>query len=180
MTDTGNEDTLDIPAFLKRTAGKAAATVQSEGQMTEEIDTTADAPAPAKAKAPRKATAKPNGGAKPAKAKAAAPKAAKPASKPAKAKAKAAKTAKAPAKAKAKASKVERDAYGFKVGTLKAQAAAMYASKKGATLGEVKAKLDSVQLNLLTKLEAEGFKVSKVKEDGPGNRKVTRYFLRAK
>ncbi len=76
--------------------------------------------------------------------------------------------------------KLGLDPYGFRKGTLKSQAAAMYASKKGATMLEVKNKLDSTQLNLLTDLEKKGFKVTKLKEAGPGTREVTRYFLRAK
>lgn len=172
-TNPDVDEALGIPEFLKRAEPKAAAPVQSEVVKMSDVDADPVEQAPTKARKPRKAAAKANGASKPAKVVKAAPKATKAASKPAKVKAK--------AKAKAKApSKVQRDAYGFKVGTIKAQAAAMYASKKGATLGEVKDKLDSVQLNLLTKLESEGFKVSKVKEDGPGSRQVTRYFLRAK
>jgi hypothetical protein len=135
--------------------------------MSEVIEQVPVTPKPRK---PRKVISKGNGASKPAKAIKAAPKAKKAASKPAKGK----------AKAKKAASTAAVDQFGFRVGSLKAQAAAMYASKRGATLEEVKAKLKSVQLNLLTKLEGEGYKVSKVKEDGPGARQVTRYFLRAK
>lgn len=125
------------------------------------------------AKAPRrKAPSKPAGAAKPKKATKAAPKAKKAASKP----------AKAPAKARAKArvsNTANLDDFGYRKGSLKSQAAAMYASKKGATMAEVYAKLESNQLNLLTDLEGKGHKVKRVKEDGDGPRQVTRYFLSA-
>jgi len=168
MNLSGDGDDLGIPAFLKRTAPKEAEPVKSEVVMTDEaVETETPAPAPK----PRKATVKANGAAKPAKQAKAAPAKVKAASKPAKAKAKA-KVARAAPK--------NVDAFGFRQGSIKSQAAAMYAGKKGATLGEVKEKLDSVQLNLLTKLEADGFKVKKVKEAGDGKRQVTRYFLSAK
>lgn len=170
------DDDLGIPDFLKRAETKAAAPVQSEvSQMTEAVETEVEAPKARKPRkaTPKKATGKGNGASKPAKAAKAAPAKVKAASKAAKGKAKV--KAKAP-----RAQNVPVDQFGFRVGSIKSQAAAMYASKRGATLAEVKTKLDSVQLNLLTKLETEGFKVSKVKEDGPGARQVTRYFLRAK
>lgn len=173
MNTEMNGDDLDIPEFLKRQADKAAI-VQSEVHMSDESNVEAGDPAPVVASAkPRKVKAKANGASKPAKVAKAAPAKVKATSKPTKAKAKA--KAKAP-----KASKVALDDFGFRVGSIKSQAAAMYASKKGATLAEVKAKLDSVQLNLLTTLEGEGYKVKKVKEEGPGARKITRYFLQAK
>jgi len=152
----GDDETV-IPDFLKR----------SEAQMTDTpVESVVETP---KIKKPRKAISKGNGAAKPFKAAKAAPVKAKAASKPAKGKAVAAKP------------RGKRDAWGFMANSLKSQAAAMYASKKGATLDEVKAKLKSLQLNLLTKLEGEGFKVRKVKEEGPtGKRQVTRYFLSAK
>jgi hypothetical protein len=163
MDTDGNGDALDIPPFLKR-ADKAPAPVVSEVTMSNVESTEAEAP---KTRKPRKATAKPNGAAKAQAKVKAAPKAAK--------------AAKAAPKAKAKAkAATPTDDYGYREGSLKSQAAAMYGSKKGATLEEVKAKLKSVQLNLLTDLEAKGFKVSKVKEDGPGKRQVTRYHLRSK
>jgi len=158
---------LDIPEFLKRAIGKANAQSESEAQMS---DMTVDTPDPDEAPAkPRKPRSKANGAVKPAvKAKPAKVKA-KPASKPAK------------AKAKAKAAStglVDRDKYGFSLGTLKSKAAAMYASKSGATLKEVSDKLGSVQLNLLKGCVAKGFKVIRKKEEGSGSRKVTRYFLK--
>lgn len=159
-------DDLDIPDFLKR-ADKAAS-VKSEVVMTE-VDVGAPDTDTPKPRPKRKASGKANGASKPPKAKVAAPKAKKAAAKAPKAKAKAPK--KAPAAV---------DAFGFREGTLKSQAAAMYASKKGATLAEVKDKVGSIQLNLLKALQSEGYKVSKVKEDGEGSRQVTRYFLRSK
>jgi hypothetical protein len=92
-----------------------------------------------------------------------------------------AKAAKAPDKAKAakpKASKVDKDQFGFRKGSAKSEAAALYARKSGATLGEVKEKLGSVQLNVLVALEAEGRTVDKVKEARKGQRPATRYFLK--
>lgn len=99
------------------------------------------------------------------------------------AKGKAPKKAEAPKakpKAKAKESEVKRDIYGYKEGSLKSKAAAMYASADGATMQEVKKKLGSVQLNLLTDLEERGCTVKKTKEEGNGARPVTRYFLKGK
>ena len=92
------------------------------------------------------------------------------------AKGKVAKTKKAPSKAD-NGSKAEKDTYGFRVGSKKSQAAAIYASKAGATLAEVKEQTGSAQLNLLKELADEGYPVRSVKEQGDGARKVTRYFL---
>lgn len=92
-----------------------------------------------------------------------------------------AKAAKAPDKAKAaksKASKVDKDQFGFRKGSAKSEAAALYARKSGATLAEVKEKLGSVQLNVLVALEAEGRTVNKIKEERKGQRPATRYFLK--
>lgn len=72
------------------------------------------------------------------------------------------------------------DAFGFREGTIKSKAAALYADKGGATLAEVKAKTSSTQLNLLKECEGHGHTVTRVKEAGKGTRKVTRYFLVAK
>lgn len=168
------DDQLEIPQFLRRAV---PADEPPAGQPVESVmvsaatETEAPAPKAKVAKAP-KANGAANGAAKATTKAKPAPKAAKPAKTPAKAKA-------APAKAKAE-STVKRDAYGYRVGSLKAQAAAMYGSKHGATLGEVKAKLNSTQLNLLTELEAKGFKVKKTKEGGEGSRQVTRYYLTTK
>jgi hypothetical protein len=168
MPDEDQYGDLGIPDFSKRVKGDKEPTpkVVSKGEpMSETVETIVEAPA----RKPRKTPSKVNGAAKPAKV--------------AKAKAKAAKPAKAAAKVKAKGKRERKeplDAFGFRVDCLKSQAAAMYAGKKGATLGEVKKALKSSQLNLLTELEGRGFKVSKVKESGPGGRDITRYFLRAK
>ncbi len=135
------------------------------------------------------ASAKVNGKAKPpVKAAKAAPKAPAKAVKPAKA-AKAAKPAKAakaakPAKAKTRAPRTvdpaKLDQYGLRAGSLKSQAAAMYAAKGGATLGEVTEALQSTQYNVIGMLREKGFTFDEKKEDGAGHRKVTRYFLKAK
>lgn len=106
--------------------------------------------------------------------------------KPAKVRAKA-KTAPKPVVKAAKGAKKARkqrefdpaklDQFGFRTGTMKSKAAAMYASKRGATLAEVKAELNSTQFNLLTELEAKGFEIIKRSEDGEGKRKITRYKI---
>src|SRR5882672_7835589 len=91
-------------------------------------------------------------------------------------KAKAPETAKAtskPRKPRKATKQVEFDDYGFRSGSKKAIAAAMYASDDGATLGEVKAKTDSIQFNVIGELEAKGFTVKRTLEDGDGRRKVT-------
>ena len=75
---------------------------------------------------------------------------------------------------------VALDAYGFKVGTIKSKAAEMYARKEGATVDEVQVELNSLQLNLLTTLEKQGYEVRREKEKRPSGRLVTRYFLSAK
>ncbi len=138
--------------------------------------------APEAATASDEAPAKPKAKAKVNGAAAAAPKA--------KAKAKAAPAkvkAKAPAKAKAKGKAKERnvdpaklDGFGFRLSSIKSKAAAMYAAKGGATLGEVKEALDSTQFNVLTELKERGFTVDTKQEDGDGPRKITRYFVKAK
>ncbi len=70
------------------------------------------------------------------------------------------------------------DQFGFRSGSLKSKAAAMYASKKGATLAEVKAALNSSQFNLLTELEArKGITIERTQVEGIGPRKVTRYRI---
>ena len=105
--------------------------------------------------------------------------------KPAKVKAKGnGKAVKAKGKAKAKAKGKPRtvdpaklDQFGFRLGSLKSQAATMYAGKKGATLAEVKTALDSTQFNLLTELEGKGYKVERTEVPGVNNRKVTRFKI---
>lgn len=171
MGDTVPEQ-LDIPTFLKRDANNKA-----EFMMSESVDVESESrPAKsAKAKANGAAPVKAAGKAK-AKAVAKAPAKAKTAPKAT------AKAAKAPAKvAKPKAeSKVERDAWGFRKGSAKSDAVAMYSRKSGATLSEVKDKVGSIQLNVLNALEADGHKVERKKEERKGQRPATRYFLTAK
>lgn len=148
------------------------------------IDDTATAPAEESA-SPGVQPAATNGAAKPArrarpKVKAARPaKKAAPVATPRAAKAKAkAKTAK-PAK---KAAKRERDPakldpFGYRKGSIRSLAAAMYASKRGATLAEVKAKVGTIQFNVLTELKDRGFKRKEVREASKSGREVTRYFV---
>lgn len=117
--------------------------------------------------------------AKPKKAKAKAK--AKPAAK--KAAPKKAKSAK-PAKAKSKPRQINPDTvdeFGLRKGSTKSKAAAMYANSKGATLAEVKAKLGSVQYNVLKQLRDKGFKIKEVEETNKKTgRKASRFFLSAK
>jgi hypothetical protein len=172
-----NEDWLEIPAFLDRKLNplppapgglrKDVASMVARQDDTVAEEAVVEAPTPARTKATRKAS---NGAVtpKPAKAKATG-KAAKPA-----------KAAKAKAAKPAKAEKVELDKFGYRKGSLRSQAAALYSTGKGATLGEVKEKLGSVQLNVLTELEGKGYKVTKTKEAGDGPRQVTRYHLKSK
>lgn len=72
------------------------------------------------------------------------------------------------------------DRFGFRLGSIKSKAAGMYASKKGATLAEVKDACDSAQFNLLTELEGKGFKIERTPISGPNDRKVTRYHIVAR
>ncbi len=187
-----------IPDFLKREPAPAPEAVpQQELPMrtiaptfaTDEA-TAAEAPeaeAPAKpASKPRKPAAKPakkaaagNGAAKakgkakvkaagtPKPGKKAAPKAA---TKPVKAKAKKAERQRDPAKL---------DTWGFRKGSIKSKAAAMYAKGNGATLSQVKAEVGSVQFNLLTELKEAGHKVD-VEQVKANGRLVNRYKLVAK
>lgn len=171
-----NDDWLAIPAFLKRALNPlppspggprkdVSMIAREDDAMVDETE--ADTPAPAPTKVTRKPKAAP-APAKPAKA--------KPTGKAAKA---AAKPAKAKAAKPVKRTPVDADEFGYRKGSMKSRAAAMYAAKRGATLAEVKEKLGSVQLNVLTELEAKGFKVTKSKEAGDGARQVTRYRLQA-
>ena len=79
-----------------------------------------------------------------------------------------------PAKDKAP---VERDQFGFRKGSKKSLAAALYSGKKGATLAEVKEKTGSSQLNLLTELKGRKVKIETTKEKGAGKKQVTRYKI---
>lgn len=90
------------------------------------------------------------------------------------------KPAKKEAKPKAEKPEIKRDAFGFREGTVKSKAAAMYASKDGATVDEIRDALNSVQLNLITELEKRGFTVKREKEKKPSGRIITRYFIEAK
>lgn len=69
------------------------------------------------------------------------------------------------------------DQFGFRKDSLKSRAALMYASKKGATLGEVKDALKSTQFNVLRELEERGLKVERTPVSGEADRKVTRYHV---
>ncbi len=94
-----------------------------------------------------------------------------------KAKAKTGGTKKAKGKAK---TAIPLDDFGFRKGTVRSKAAAMYARPNGATLSEVKAKLGTVQYNALTEVKNRGFKVTTKEEAGEGNRPATRFFLKSK
>jgi hypothetical protein len=141
---------------------------------------TEPAPVPLKPKRTRKVQTSPSGPT----LKAMARKAAK--NKPAKAPARAKGAAKAkPAKgAKARkprtADPAKLDQFGLRKGSIKSQAAAMYAKGKGATLNDVKEALESTQFNVLTELEGKGFKVLRDLVPGIGARQATKYKLIAK
>lgn len=155
----------DIPAFLKRDANNTAEFMSMVDTVPEVIDEAPVAPtAPVKAKG--KATAKVAKA--PLKAKTA-PKAT-------------ARAVKAPNKAMAAKSKAvtKKDAYGFRDGSTKSKAVAMYARKSGATLAEVKEKLGSVQLNVLNALEEGGYEVERITQKRDKARAITRYFLKGK
>ncbi len=72
------------------------------------------------------------------------------------------------------------DQFGLRKGSIKSRAAAMYASKKGATLSDVKETLGSVQFNLITELEGQGYKIVRTLVPGIGARQATKYHLQAK
>lgn len=83
-----------------------------------------------------------------------------------------------PAKGPTRSRKGPVDQFGFRVGSQKSQAAAMYASETGATLSEVKAAVGSVQHNLLTELSNRpGIIVEKTTVSGVGRRSATRYKI---
>jgi len=103
--------------------------------------------------------------------------------KPKKRKTKVVKKAKAPTaklKKKAKLPPAGLDDYGFRKGSIRSKAAVMYASAKGATLAEVRAKLGGTQYNMMTELKKRGFKITTKVVDGVGNRPASRYFLQQK
>lgn len=78
---------------------------------------------------------------------------------------------------RARKASVNIDEFGFRKGSLKSKAAAMYAAKDGATLAQVKAKLKSSQFNLLTELKQRKVKIQQTLVPGAGARKVTRYHI---
>jgi|SRR5882724_6423280 len=168
-------DPLDIPAFLLRDVNNKAkfmlmaadSVVESRPAKTTKADKSNGQDS-----APVKATGKP--------VKKVATKAFTKAKNVPKATVRAAKT---PQKAKAdkpKAKiKIEKDIWGFRKGSAKSKAVAMYARKNGASLEEVKAVVGSVQLNVLNSLEENGARIERVKELREGQRPITRYFLKA-
>ena len=89
------------------------------------------------------------------------------------------------AKGKAKSTKGTRaprtadpaklDAYGFRVGSIRSRAAAMY--KKGATLADVKAETGGIQYNVLNELKAAGFEIKETTVKGIGKKTSTRYKI---
>lgn len=167
--------TFDIPDFLRN---------QSDDNKESVKMSTVEEVAP-KAKSATKPT-KANGAVKPAVKAADKPKA-KAVGKPAvkakaapKATAKAAKGSEKPKVAKSKAEPVVKDQWGFRVGSAKSKAVAMYATKEGATLEEVKATVGSIQLNVLNALEADGYEVKREKQEREDARSVTRYWLKKK
>ena len=160
-----NDDEGAAPA-IEPEAPKAPAKPEAKVRATPKAPTKKAASGPAKGngKHPAKAAAK-----APAKAPV---------------KAKGAAKAAAPKGAKAKAPKAERqrdpaklDQFGFRKGSIKSQAAALYAKGKGATLAEVKDAVGSVQFNLLTELKNNGFKVETGEVKNDNGRMVTRYKL---
>lgn len=188
-----NTDDEGIPEFLLRRDPPKPIKAQSEVPMRKVVEKVLapddaqgavdDADTETPAKPARKFTGKVKA-AKAAKGNGEAKAAPKAAGKPA-GKVKAAKGAKA-APAKKAAGKARKapvrdpaklDQFGFRKGSIKSQAAQMYATKKGSTLGEIKEKLGSTQFNLLTQLEEKGWTIGKKFEDGAGNRKITRYRI---
>jgi hypothetical protein len=84
-----------------------------------------------------------------------------------------------PAKKRAarKVDESKLDQFGFRLDSKKHKAAVMYASKKGATLNEVKKVLKSTQFNLLNEVEKRGFKIKRVPVAGANGRTVTRFHI---
>lgn len=72
------------------------------------------------------------------------------------------------------------DRFGFRKGTLKSEAAALYSSRNGATLAQVREKTGSVQFNLIVELEAKGYKIDRTTAESKGRRPATRYHIHAK
>lgn len=72
------------------------------------------------------------------------------------------------------------DRFGLRLNSIKSRAASMYASKKGATLDDVRQAVGSVQFNVIKELEEKGFKIDRDQVPGKGARMATRYHLMAK
>lgn len=161
------DDFPELPSVLLREASNEAELVMSD-QVVETVDEAKPLPKP---KAKASGSAKPEKQAKP-KAKKAKGKG------PVKAKAKAKGSEKSKV-AKPKANK-EVDIWGLRKGSAKSKAAAMYARKSGATLAEVKDQIGSIQLNVLTDLQENGYVVEKEKQQRGDSRPVFRYWLKPK
>ncbi len=169
MLDDPKDDPWDFPdMFIRKPEKKDEATPMKTPEKVSAPEPTSgtDAEYP-KPRGRKKAGPKSNGKAKP--------------------KAKAPIKAKAPKKARAerKVDPAKLDECGFRKGSLKSQAAAMYANAKtkGATLGEVKKALKSNQFNLITELEDRKdpkITVTRTQENGEGARQVTRYRINIK
>ena len=69
------------------------------------------------------------------------------------------------------------DQFGFRLGSKKSKAAAMYGSKNGATLAETKKKFGSAQYNVLSELMGKGFKIKRTVATSEEGRKNTRFYL---
>lgn len=163
-----SESVMKAPEKVFASDDATAAAAEDQAKDTAQIKHEAKANGAAKpSKVKAKATAKASGKAK------AAPKAAP--KKAAAKKASAKKERKQPVRDPAKL-----DDFGFRKGSIKSRAAALYAAKKGATLKEVKEAVGSVQFNLLTELEEKGFTIDRKTEGKEGTRQATRYFLKAK
>jgi hypothetical protein len=157
------DDYPEFPAFLLRKnqpepkPQSEFVTMKSDTFAAEaDTDTNTDVEAPA----PKAKKSKPKPKAKKAKANGKAP-------------AKKAKTAKRAPRTRDPA---KLDEYGFRKGTIKSNAAAMY--KKGATLAEVREAVGSVQFNLLTELKNNGFDIKQSVVKGvSGARDATKYKI---
>ncbi len=172
MIDDPKDDPWDFPEmFIRKPEKKDEATPMKTPEKVTASDESVATEAPSRSTAKRRAAtkAKSNGKA------------------PVKAKPKTPAKAKAPKKARAerKVDPAKLDDLGFRKGSLKSQAAAMYANAKtkGATLGEVKKALKSTQFNLITELQDRKdpkITVTRSQENGEGARQVTRYRINKK
>lgn len=153
MIPTNGRTLPDLPEFLRRDAN----TQESEPMKVSSPLKANDETAPQATPKPRKALAKPARAHKASNGNGKAPKVTK------------------ATRAARTVDPAKLDRFGFRKGSLKSQAAAMYSSRKGATLAEVKEALESTQFNLLTELEAAGFEIEKTPIKGNGPRKITRY-----